>query len=396
MSVQTLIDGFLPELRKIGLKEQTIRRNYICFYRSLCKKSGDRELDENLIRTFFTNTLGKDIWNLPYYQLSRWERSCTHAFRLLLEYQEHGLVKALPRGKEQLLEVKDKTALDTYLSFCVEAQNAEKTCERKRAAIKRFLAVYHPLASVDVSAIHSYIHSFVGKSTYYQKRELDEIQKFLAFCFVYGYITDDYSVAFPDVRAVKDSKLPSVYTDAEIKLLLKYMAEHGSVNKKRNYAIALLIAVYGIRSADISGLKCSSLDFGNGTIRFSQSKTGVTLIHRLLPHVGNAVVSYILEERPSSCSDLLFLKTDGTSLSPKSVSSVIRNAFLSSGVDIGRRKYGAHSLRHSLATGMINDGCSIFTVAKVLGQTSAETARLYAKVDISRLLYCALEVPSNE
>jgi len=60
------------------------------------------------------------------------------------------------------------------------------------------------------------------------------------------------------------------------------------------------------------------------------------------------------------------------------------------------RKYGSHSLRYSLASSLINDGQSIFTVANILGQTSAETARLYAKVDISRLSRCALEVPSHE
>jgi site-specific recombinase XerD len=129
---------------------------------------------------------------------------------------------------------------------------------------------------------------------------------------------------------------------------------------------------------------------------FSQSKTGTVIRHKILPHVGNALAEYILNERIGNDSALLFLKSNGDGLSSKTISGVVRNGFLSSGIDIGARKYGSHSLRHSAASALINEGHSIFSVANVLGQTSAATARLYAKVDFSRLSACALEVPVYE
>ena len=394
MLVQTITGDLLSKLRVAGIKEQTIGKHYACFYRSFCKEAGDKELGEDLIVSFLINTREKDIWNLPYYQLSRREQICRNAFHVLLEYQITGRLEVKTRRKDVLI-IKDETVMNEYISLCVEAGNAERTYIRKKAAIRRFLTV-SSLEDINSAAIQSYVYSFAGKSTYYQKRELDEIRKFLGFCFLQKYISDDFGTEFPDIRAVNDSRLPSVYTNEEIKRLLLHLAKRESVNKLRDYAMVLLMAVYGFRSVDISSFCCDNLDLKNGTTRFLQSKTGTAISHKILPHVGNAITDYILNERPCSSSRLLFLKADGMGLCSKSVSSVVRNAFLSCDIDIGKRKYGSHCLRYSLATSMINNGHSIFTVANVLGQTSAETARLYSKVDISRLSRCSLEVPSNE
>jgi site-specific recombinase XerD len=108
------------------------------------------------------------------------------------------------------------------------------------------------------------------------------------------------------------------------------------------------------------------------------------------------LVDYILNERNDCGSPLLFVKADGGGLSSKTVSGIVRNGFLRCGVNIGTRKHGSHSLRHSIGSSLINDGFSIFSIANVLGQTSAATARLYAKVDLLRLSACALEVPDHE
>lgn len=394
MSVQTITDAILQEFMKTGIKERTIGQHYNCFYHALCKEAGTQELDEALISSFLLKKYGRDILHLFYHQLNRYEQICKHAFQILIEYKESGQLR-IRDNRTKNLKLKEENALDEYLSSCAEAGNVVRTIKRKQETIKRFLSTCS-FQEITSSGILAYIQSFFGKSPYYQKREVDEIRKFLAFCWKNRYIHQNFDAALPCTRAVKDSRLPSVFTDTEIRKLLQYLSSADSLNQLRNYAMVLMMAVYGFRSIDISNFACSGMDLKNGTILISQSKTGASICHSILPHIGNALTDYILEERPESSSPLLFLKTDGTGLSSKTVSGVVRNAFLSYSIDIGARRYGSHSLRYSLATSLINDGQSIFTVANVLGQTSAETARLYAKVDISRLSRCALEVPSNE
>ena len=290
---------------------------------------------------------------------------------------------------------KDMGVLEIYLRSCAEAGNAKRTLFRKRDSIKRFLSV-NALSAVTPSVIYEYMLSFKGKSAYYQKREMDEVKKFLAHCARGRIVEHDFNHAFPHIKAAKDSKIPSVFTGEEIKELLLCLSARDSKNKLRDYTMVLLMSVYGFRSIDVANLDFRCLDFDNGVIMFSQSKTGNAVRHKILPHVGNALADYILHERPDSSLPTLFLQSNGNGLSSKTVSGVVRKGFLASGIDIGMRKYGSHSLRHSVASGLINDGYSIFAIANVLGRTSAETARLYAKVDLARLALCALEVPVHE
>ena len=58
----------------------------------------------------------------------------------------------------------------------------------------------------------------------------------------------------PKIKAVKDSNIPSVFTNDEVKALLLHLSGRKSKNRLRDYAMVLLMAVYGFRSIDISKL----------------------------------------------------------------------------------------------------------------------------------------------
>ena len=289
-------------------------------------------------------------------------------------------------------ETADFEVLASYITMCSQKGNGVVTIKRKENSIKRFLTK-NELSTLNHESITSYVHSFCGKSAYYQKRELDEIKNFLSYCFVQGFISHKLDNSFPNIKAVKESQIPSVFTENEIKELLFYFSTTDSKTKLRDYAIVLLIALYGLRSIDIAKLNFSELDFDSSTISLAQSKTGSSINHQLLAHVGNAVIEYLLNERPEAKSQLVFLTFEGKGLSSKTIGNIVRKGFVNSGIDIGKRRHGSHSLRHSLASNLINQGNSIFTISNVLGQTSVATARLYAKVDISKLKQCALEIP---
>jgi site-specific recombinase XerD len=395
MLLEKAIEAVLSGLAEAGLKEGTIAHNYECFYHALVKgKPYDKELNVQLVFSFLLSRYGRNLMDIPYCQLSKQEQICAHAFRILFTFQESLKLPVRYRKRNSPLKA-DLEVLDDYVNFRSDSGDNPRTLKRKRESIQRFLSL-NTLQSFCLADITTYVQLFKGSSAYYQKRELDEVKKFLQYCREHNYINQDVHKGFPNIKATKGGRIPSVFTVDEIKVLLAYFAARDSVNRLRDYTLVLLMAVYGLRSIDISCLKCSCLDFENETIYFQQSKTGIMVNHRILPHIGNILVDYILNERPQSNTEFLFLKHDGSNLSPKSIGSIVRNGFLSSGIDIGRRRYGSHALRHSLASSLINDGTSIFTIANVLGQTSAETARLYAKVDVSHLSLCALEVPNHE
>lgn len=143
-------------------------------------------------------------------------------------------------------------------------------------------------------------------------------------------------------------------------------------------------------------MKLSDINWDDSSITIRQSKTGTLLNHKLTTAAGNSLASYLLEERPKSPCDKVFLKRDGCAIgSPSTISSIISIAFINSGIRVGERRHGSHCLRHSLATAMLNNGIGIFEISRVLGHACADTSRIYSKVDIESLRLCELEVPCH-
>jgi integrase len=194
----------------------------------------------------------------------------------------------------------------------------------------------------------------------------------------------------------KNTEIPSVYSPKEVMIILNYLRNHRR-NRLRNFSIALLIAVYGIRAGDIAALKLTDIDWDSGRFIIIQNKTVVRVDHKLTEFCGRALADYLLNERPDTGSKFVFLKENGESLSATSVSTMIFTGFINCGIKISGRKHGSHSLRHSLAANMLEHGISILEISHVLGHKSVETTQnCYAKVDISHLHMCELEVPDNE
>jgi site-specific recombinase XerD len=72
---------------------------------------------------------------------------------------------------------------------------------------------------------------------------------------------------------------------------------------------------------------------------------------------------------------------------------MVRRHLRHAGIHVARG--GAHMLRHSLATHMVNAGVSIKSIADVLGHVSIDTTAIYTKVDITALSAVALPFPGG-
>ena len=71
---------------------------------------------------------------------------------------------------------------------------------------------------------------------------------------------------------------------------------------------------------------------------------------------------------------------------------VLQRYFWNSGINIKNRKHGPHSLRHSLATNLLDNNTLLPTISDILRHKSTTITQIYLKVDISHLKKCALPV----
>jgi integrase len=87
------------------------------------------------------------------------------------------------------------------------------------------------------------------------------------------------------------------------------------------------------------------------------------------------------------------MKSPIHSMRPAAVGSIVRNNFNRSGIKIGARQKGAHSLRHSLAQRLLEKKTMLPVISEVLGHNHTASTRYYLRIDLTSLQQCMLDVP---
>ena len=154
----------------------------------------------------------------------------------------------------------------------------------------------------------------------------------------------------------------------------------------RDYAILLLLSVYGLRSSEVTNMKLKDIDWRNETLYLRRAKNCKPQVLPLLPVVGEAIIRYIKEVRfNKNKNEYLFLcqYAPHEQISTSTVYQLVNGELKERGLNM--RHYGPHSLRHSCATRLINTGHSLKEIANLLGHVQLDTTRIYAKVDIDSL-----------
>jgi integrase len=164
----------------------------------------------------------------------------------------------------------------------------------------------------------------------------------------------------------------------------------------RDAAITLLALTTGLRACDIVGLRLAEIDWRGKTIGIVQQKTNSPLMLPLPQLVAARLADYVLNERPGSGDDHVFLRSVAPHTRLAGHASIYRvtvQTFRKAGVaDV---KAGTRLLRHSAASRLLRAAVPLPTISAVLGHASPESTNTYMSVDEDRLLECVLPVPEG-
>lgn len=224
------------------------------------------------------------------------------------------------------------------------------------------------------------------------------VKRFLHWLYENRRIPQNIAIRIPSAKTVNQPNLPSVYTKEEISRLLSCV-DRGNATGKRDYLVLILAAYLGLRSSDICNLRFDNIDWESNCINIVQLKTDHPLNLPLLPEVGNAIIDYLKHGRPQSDDPHVLLRASPPFYPMQStgVYQVVSQAFRRAGVDISSRRHGAHSLRHSLASRMLEGQTSMPVISEALGHTDTNSTMYYLRVDITSLKSCQIDTtPVNE
>jgi len=195
--------------------------------------------------------------------------------------------------------------------------------------------------------------------------------------------------AVPLRRSYRLADLPCALSWEQVQRLLGSVDRH-EPSGRRNYAMLLLIATYGLRGCEVRALRLDSIDWSHDTITIFAPKTRRSRQLPLTPPVGEAVLDYLREDRPASTHDEVFLSSRPPHGPLRSkINPWLKRQLDKANIDTKRR--GAHILRHSLAVHLLRSGETLKSIGDVLGHRSPDTTFIYTKLHVEDLKTVALD-----
>lgn len=328
-----------------------------------------------------------------------WRRHVVWSVKALLDFAENGCITRGVEVEAIRLTAAMQHVLRDYRKYCIERlQLQASTVNLRTREITIFLDYMHSQKRRTLAEIQAAdLSDFVSWRDHFQSatvaRIVSDIRCFLRFLMMRGLLHKDLSVELPQIRVFRDAKIPSVWPHELVTKLLDAV-DRSSAKGKRDYAILLLASRLGLRSGDIRTLKLDHLHWEDSTIEIVQAKTGMPLRLPMTNEVGDALVDYLKSGRPQVAHREVFLKVRHPfdPFPDNHLHHIVNYWRLLAGIEFRTpQKHGIHSLRHTLATRLLQKETPFTTIAEVLGHASLESTRIYAKADVEALRTVALD-----
>ena len=212
-----------------------------------------------------------------------------------------------------------------------------------------------------------------------QARIISGLKSFFNYLVFEDYRTDNPLELIETPKTGR--KLPDTLSVAEIDTLINAI-DLSSNEGERNRAILETLYGCGLRVSELVSLKISDLFFDEGFIKI----TGKGNKQRFVP-IGNLTQKYIELYKESvrnhvpikkGFEDMLFLNRRGSQLTRAMIFTIIKD--LAAKINLNKT-ISPHTLRHSFATHLLENGADLRSIQLMLGHESITTTEIYVHLD---------------
>lgn len=279
---------------------------------------------------------------------------------------------------------------------------AVETCTGRCEEARRFLGWLGPrgtavhVQQLRITDLDAYVISRAASLRRVSlKGAMASLRSFLRYLHATGSTPRDLSVAMVGPRVYADEAIPSALRSEDVRRVLAVARDDHSAIGRRDYAILMLLATYGLRAGEVTALRLDDLDWRHERLRIRHAKTGATSELPLLDDVGDALVQYLRYGRPGVTWREVFIRSRAPYRPFRSGSSLympIRSRLKVAGImPVGKK--GPHTFRHARAVSLLRAAVPTKHIGDILGHRSAESTAVYLKLATDDLRTVGLEIP---
>ena len=279
--------------------------------------------------------------------------------------------------------------LDEFINYLKDVKktshNTELSYKRDIAKLEKYLQQMglDEIRQVSATTLQNYILGMErsGSAAATVSRNIASIKAFFHFLFRKGYVTEDIA---EDLKAPKiEKKLPEILTTDEVNRLLDQ--PRGSAPKDmRDRAMLELLYATGIRVSELINLNVSDVNLQVGYIICRDAKKervvpfGAPAKRALSDYMKNAR-DLMLEDQSS---DVLFTNCSGQPMSRQGFWKLVKYYARKAGITAD---ITPHTLRHSFAAHLVENGADLRSVQEMLGHSDISTTQIYANMSQNKL-----------
>ena len=242
-----------------------------------------------------------------------------------------------------------RNTIDTYLNAVKQLFTHHPEKHPNDISTGEIENYQHVLARRGVS--NSYLNQTVNAVRYYYKEVLG----------------DEKRVRFIE-RPRKEQKLPVILSKTEVSRLLS------SISNLKHRTMLSVAYSGGLRMGEVLSLRTNDILFDRGLIRIRAAKGNKDRITLLGRSTAALLKRYMEAYKPT---DHLFSGQNGGRYSERSLQKVMEQALIKAGID---KPATLHTLRHSFATHLLEQGTDLRYIQNLLGHASSKTTEIYTHV----------------
>lgn len=285
------------------------------------------------------------------------------------------------------IEYAIKEFINRQTSILEHTNNTTESYKRNLNKFKSFLSERNITDVNDIT--DTIIEEYIDSCKYYEKSTQNQIittlRQFFKDYELFHHLKNN-SNPVAKIESIKNNQhLPTFLSEKEMNMFLDIKIESDKDILRK--ALFELLYCGGLRVSECANLQMSNLHFSANMIRFigKGNKERVVLLHdeaiEAIQNYINIVRDKIVREKRVK-SNNVFIKDTGKLITRNDIYKLVKTREKECGIT---KNISPHSLRHSYATHMLEEGANLVTIQELLGHSDIRTTQVYTHITTSQM-----------